>query len=177
MDKQRICSFLNRYAPPVLVILGGLILIINPDSASVLVSKVLGWGLFVVGILWGILQISAHARLSQFLGAAVCILLGLWLVNDPLLLARSIGRIVGLFLIFRGVQMLHGSDSTVEKVLAILTMVFGVILLLVPMATSRLAITLMGITVVIVGVTMLIERIRGGNRLDRGDDSNIIDAL
>ncbi len=178
MDKQRICNFLNRFAPPALVIFGGLILIISPDSASILVSKVLGWGLFAVGILWGALQFSAHARLPQFLGAAVCILLGLWLVKDPLLLARSIGRIVGLFLIFRGVQSLMQACSTLEKVLAVLVAVFGIILLLVPMATSRLAIILMGVTVVIIGVTMLLERIRGGgNRLNRGDDPNIIDAL
>lgn len=177
MEKQRITNLLNRYAPPVLVILGGLILVFNPDSLSVLLSKVLGWGLLVVGIGWGILQISTHAKLTQYLGAAVCILLGLWLVNDPLLLAKSIGRIVGLLLIFRGAHMVTLSDSTLEKVLAVLTILFGAIMLLMPMTTSRLAIILMGLTVVIVGVTMLIEEIRGGGkRLDSGDD-NIIDAL
>lgn len=177
MEKQRVCKFLNRYAPPVLVILGGLILVFNPDSLSVLLSRILGWGLLVVGIGWGILQIIAHAKLSQFLGAAVCILLGLWLVNDPLLLAKSIGRVVGLLLIFRGAHMMTLSDSTLEKVLAILTILFGAIMLLMPMTTSRLAIILMGLTVVIVGITMLIEEIRGGRkRLGSGDD-NIIDAL
>ena len=177
MEKQRVCNFLNRYAPPVLVILGGLILVFNPDSLSVLLSRILGWGLLVVGIGWGILQIIAHAKLSQFLGAAVCILLGLWLVNDPLLLAKSIGRVVGLLLIFRGTHMMTLSDSTLEKVLAILTILFGAIMLLMPMTTSRLAIILMGLTVVIVGITMLIEEIRGGRkRLGSGDD-NIIDAL
>ncbi len=176
MEKQRITNLLNRYAPPVLVILGGLILMMNPDAASVLVSKVLGWGLFLVGVLWGVLQISAHEKLTQLLGAVVCVLLGLWLVNDPLLLARSIGRIVGLLLIFRGVHLLPLASSTLEKVLAILTIVFGGIMLLMPMVTSRLAITLMGLTVVIIGAAMLIERIRGVKRLDSGDD-NIIDAL
>lgn len=177
MDKQRICRFLNTYAPPVLVILVGLILIFSPDSASALVAVVLGWGLLAAGILWLIVSFGSHGTTGQFLGAAVCILLGLWLIRNPLMLARTLGRLVGLLLIFWNVHSLRESVTTQGKVLSVLLVISGVILLLVPMTASRLAFLLLGAVVAIVGVSMLIERIRGGgNRLDSGDD-NIIDAL
>lgn len=178
MDKQRLCQYLNRFAPPVLVILCGLILIFSPDSATALISSVLGWGLFVAGILWGVVLLSAHVTLSQFLGAAVCILLGLWLVNHPLALARSLGRLVGLLVVLRSIQELLRSARRQGKILAALMLVLGVFLILVPMTTTRLAVVALGGVLVLVGAGMLLEAVRDGdNRLDSGDDPNIIDAL
>lgn len=178
MDKQKLCQYVNLYAPPVLVILAGLILIFSPDSASALVSCVLGWGAFLLGIVWGLMLLGAHARLRQFVGAAVCILLGLWLVNDPLALARSLGRLVGLLIIVRSVQELTRSVRVEGKIVSGIMLAMGVFLLLVPMTTSRLAMIPLGIVVVITGVGMLLERLRNkGNWLDSGDDPNIIDAL
>jgi len=178
MDKQRISYYLNQYAPSVLVILCGLILVISPDNATILVSHILGWGLFAVGLVWGVVLLSARARLGQFLGAAVCILLGLWLTNNPLALAKSLGRLVGIFVILRSVQELMGSALKQGKVLAVLMIILGVILVLIPMTASRLAFFLLGGVLVLMGIGMLLEAIRGGNdRLDSGDDTNIIDAL
>lgn len=177
MDKQRLCDYLNRFAPPVLVILCGVILIFSPDSASALISNLLGWGLFIGGIIWGLALLSAHERLSQFLGAAVCILVGLWLCNHPLALAKTIGRLVGLLVTIRSIQELTRSVTIQGKVLSVAVLVLGIFLLLVPMTASRFAIILLGAVVLVVGIGMLLEQIRGGSRLDSGDDSNIIDAL
>lgn len=178
MDKQRLSYYLNHFAPPVLVILCGLILVISPDNATILISHILGWGLFAVGIVWGIVLLSARVRLGQFLGAAVCILLGLWLTNNPLALAKSLGRLVGVFVVLRSIQELMGSSLKQGKVLAVLMVILGVILVLVPMTASRLAFFLLGGVLVLMGAGMLVEAIRDkNNRLDSGDDSNIIDAL
>lgn len=179
MDKQRLYDYLNRFALPVLVIACGVILIFSPDSASALISGVLGWGLFAAGIIWGLVQLSAHARLSRFLGAAVCILAGLWLINHPLALAKTVGVLAGVLLAVRGIQELRNSVSTQGKVLSLAVLVLGIFLLLVPMSASRLVIILLGAVVLVVGVGMLLERLNhnGGNWLDSGDDPNIIDAL
>lgn len=178
MDKQRFLSCWNRFAPPILVILCGLFLLFSPDTASALVSRIFGWVLFAAGVLWGVMMFSAHMGLSRFLGAAVCIVLGLWLVNNPLALARSVGRLVGLFVVFRSIQELMRSASSQGKVLSILSVILGGLLLLVPMTTSRLAFFLLGGILIVMGITMLVERIRDkNNRLDPGDDPNIIDAL
>lgn len=177
MDKQKICSYLNRFAPSALVILCGLVLIFSPDSVAALISQILGWGLFVVGILWGVLLLSTHARLSQFVGVAVCLMLGLWLINSPLALAKSVGRLVGLLVIVRSIQDLIHSEKPQGKVLSILMLILGVALLLLPMTASRLSFILLGAVVVILGLGMLLEQLRSKNRLDSGDDPNIIDAL
>lgn len=178
MDKQRFLLYWNRFAPPVLVILCGAFLLFSPDSASALVSKVFGWCLFGAGVLWGVMLLTSHARLSRFWGAAVCIVLGMWLVNNPLALARSVGRLVGLFVVVRSVQELLHCVNPQGKVLSILAIILGSFLLLVPMTTSRLAFILLGGILILMGITMLVERIRDrGNRLDSGDDPNIIDAL
>lgn len=178
MDKQRISYYLNRFAPSVLVILCGLILVISPDNATVLVSKILGWGLLAAGAVWGVVQLGARARLSQFLGAAVCILLGLWLTNNPLALAKSLGRLVGAFVVIHGIQELAGSALKQGKVVAVIMVILGVLLVLVPMTASRLAFFLLGGVLVLLGIGMLVEAIRDkDNRLDSGDDPNIIDAL
>ena len=52
----------------------------------------------------------------------------------------------------------------------------GSTLVLMPMATSRLVFSLCGIVVLIIGVGMLLDRLKHRKRLPKGD-GNIIDAL
>ncbi len=53
----------------------------------------------------------------------------------------------------------------------------GLILLLLPMTTSRLVFSLCGLVVLGLGIVMLLERLRLRRLLDEGDDPDIIDAL
>ena len=50
-------------------------------------------------------------------------------------------------------------------------------LILLPMTASRLVFSLCGAVVAVIGVVMLVDRIRSRRWLDNGDDPNIIDAL
>ena len=50
MKKQKLAAFLSRYATPAVLIVLGLVLILCPDTASALISKVAGWGLMMAGI-------------------------------------------------------------------------------------------------------------------------------
>ena len=58
----------------------------------------------------------------------------------------------------------------------VILLVAAVLLVLSPMTLSRLVFSVCGLVVLVMGVWMLVNRIREGNYLDKGDD-NIIDAL
>ena len=53
----------------------------------------------------------------------------------------------------------------------------GVVLILLPMTTSRLMFSLCGLVVLIIGIVMLLDRLRDRKRLNEPEDPNIIDAL
>ena len=53
----------------------------------------------------------------------------------------------------------------------------GVALVLLPMTASRLVFSLAGLVVLVVGVVMLLDRLRNRRRLEASSDPNIIDAL
>ena len=53
----------------------------------------------------------------------------------------------------------------------------GVVLVVLPMTVSRWVFSLCGLVMTIVGVVMLLERLKERKFLDDGGDPNIIDAL
>ena len=178
MKKQNIFTFLKLFFAPLLVIALGLILIVNPDSASALISKIIGWIIILTGIGFGISAIgSERGRIPKGIAAVVLAMVGGWLVKNPLALAAWIGRIIGILLIFDGIDdigQLRKQGMTFRMPL-ILTIV-GVILVVMPMTTSRLVFSLCGVVVLLVGVGMLLDRIRDRKRLNASSD-DIIDAL
>ena len=57
----------------ILMIVFGAVLVMNPDSASALVSAILGWGLFVVGVMLVIGgSNSSNTRKLYKLCAGIC---------------------------------------------------------------------------------------------------------
>ena len=54
MKNNRFLDLVYQLASPVAVTLLGLLLIVNPDSASVLIARVVGWVLTVIGIGFGV---------------------------------------------------------------------------------------------------------------------------
>lgn len=178
MKKDEIISIIRLLLAPVLVIVLGLVLIFHPDSASALISKILGWILICIGVGVGISAVFRDsARIFKGIVAVIFAAVGGWLVKNPLALAAWIGRIIGALLIIDGVQDMANLRKVGKGFLMPLTVtVVGAILVLMPMTTSRLVFSLCGIVVLIVGVGMLLERLKGKKRLD-GPKDDIIDAL
>lgn len=178
MKKQEIISLVKLLLAPVLVILLGLILIINPDSATALISKALGTVIILVGVGFGISAVfEKKGRAAKSIAAVVLAITGGWLVNNPLALAAWIGRIIGILLIIDGVQdigELRKCGMTFR--MPLLVTVIGAVLLLVPMTTSRLVFALIGVVVLVVGVAMLLDRLKGKKRLNQPKNPDIIDA-
>ena len=179
MKKQDIFSLVQLFMAPVLVILLGVLLVINPDSASVLISSVLGWVLSGIGVIAGIIALfSDRNRVGKLIGAAGFLLIGSILGSRPLLLASFAGRIIGLLLLADGLaDLVNAHRRGIRGLMPLIVAILGSILLLMPMTASRLVFRLCGLVVLVIGCAMLFDRIRHP-RLNRGkDDPNIIDAL
>ena len=178
MKKQELFSLVYQLASPVLMILLGLILIVSPDSASAMLSRLLGWAVFLTGVGFAVAAIvSRRGTAGKIAGAIICFSLGSFLLANPLLLAAWIGRIIGLLLMLRGGRDFFLSNRQDGKILSLLVAVLGLVLVVLPLTTSRIVFTLCGIVILLLGVANLLEKLREKRYLDDGGDPNIIDAL
>lgn len=178
MKKRDIFSLIYQLASPVLLMVLGLVLFVSPDTASALIARLLGWGLTLVGIAIGIATIlNRKGAVGKGIAAVLCVITGGWLTANPLLLAAGIGRFLGIFVAIRGLRDLFLARSSGHgQPLAMVTTLVGIVLILLPMTTSRLIFSICGIVVLLIGLAMLVDRLKNRRYLDDGD-SNIIDAL
>lgn len=185
MNKNNILSLVKLFAAPVLLILLGLILIVNPDSASALITRVLGWVLILVGAGLAISAAgSPGGRMGKALPALLCILAGLYLVSHPLVLAKWLGRVLGIVLAIQGAGDIADNWKARQgesllcpsMVLAIVTTLAGVVLIVLPMTASQLLFMVCGIVLLVIGAAELLDRLKNRKRLESGKKPNIIDA-
>ena len=179
MKKNCFPDLLVQLASPVAVILLGLVLILCPDTATALISRILGWILTLIGIGVGSFAIidREHA-IRKGITAVAFACVGGWLTANPLVLAAWIGRMLGLFIAFRGIRdLMLCASRGYSRLLALITAAVGVILILLPLTTSRLVFSICGVVVLGLGIGMLVDRLKQMRYLPGGKDSNIIDAL
>lgn len=177
MNKEKIFSLISRLWTPVALTVLGLMLLLNPDSASVLIAKLLGWVLIAFAIGFGIAAITGETgKTGKGITAVVLALVGGWLTKNPLALAAWIGRLVGVLLVIDGLQDIAQARKLGERyLLPLIVTVVGAVLVLLPMTTTRLVFSLCGAVVTVIGIVMLLDRLRGHKKIDSGSD--IIDAL
>ena len=179
MKKQDILSLVQLLLVPVLLILLGLILVVNPDTASVLISKLLGYVLTLCAIGTGLAAIfSRTKRVMKGICAVVLAMVGGWLMMHPLWLTAWVSRFLGmLILVNSGMDLIFALKQNRNVIFHAAAAAVGALLILMPMSASRLVFTLCGVAVLAIGGVMLYDRIRGRRWLHEGDDPNIIDAL
>lgn len=176
MKKQELFAYIRLFLAPVLVILLGLILVINPDSATAFVSKALGTLLILIAVAFGVGAIfEAQGRTVKSIVAVVLAVVGGWLMRNPLALAAWLGRFIGVLLVIDSLQDIaelrrFGKRYLLPLVLAIV----GVVLVVMPLTTSRLVFSAIGVVVLLIGGIMLLDRLKGRPKLKSPDD--IIDA-
>lgn len=177
-QKKKLYMLVEMYSTPVLLILLGLVLVLNPDSAAAMISKVIGWIILLAGVAFG--ASAAISKRSIALKVIVCFALvglGSVLLKRPLALAVSLGRIAGVFLLLRGIQDLREAMQwQSSRLTAVVTMVLGAVLIILPMTTSRLVMIVLGLLALGWGIAVLRERLGLHKRLTPPDESNIIDA-
>lgn len=183
MKKMDIVQLVNTCGGPLLVMVLGAILLIHPDSATVLITKLLGWVLVIcaggcgANALLGP-KMKRSARLFCALGFLWS---GIWLLNHPLVLARLLGRVLGLILLAHGGSGLYDDikakrlQLTLGNVLSAGSAVLGIVLVLLPMTTTRLLFSLVGIVMLALGLGEIYHRLNRREELPAGDP-NIIDG-
>lgn len=179
-------TLVNLAGIPLILIVVGLILIISPDSASALISKVLGWVLVACGVFFGISSfVSLRSKqMSMLLYALICLFIGTWLVHNPLVLAKGIGKFLGIMLGLRGIRGAvdalrvknQGGSYVAGLVLNLLTLAVGLWMMLSPLSPSRILMTVVGVVFVVIGVANLLNVKGEVKALISGEDTNIIDA-
>lgn len=175
MNMSKLSNWFNRFGMPVTMIGFGLILLFSPDTASILISKLVGWLLTAAGIVYGIYAFLSWPvkRIARVISTIILLGIGSVLLARPLLLAENIGRFLAILLAIEGGQCLRSQ----RKLLAILCFIAALILCLSPLTASRLVFSLCGLTVLAMGVFMLLDRLKRREYLDEPEDPNIIDAL
>lgn len=184
--KDKIFYWLRRLGVPVLTVALGVILVFSPDTASVLIAKILGWVLVLVGAGCAAVGLLGHpvSRTSRFIWAAVLALAGLWMLGNPLVLAKMIGRVLGIALMIQGARDIslniryNGGKPEFNRatVLAIATAVIGAVLVVLPLTTSRLVFVIVGVVLIFLGVGEIYDRLKGRPGIGSGDDPDIIDV-
>ena len=186
MKKEDMSAYVRLLAMPVLTVLLGLILLFSPDTASALVGKVLGWVcvLTAVGFGAGSFLGGKNQQNNRIVWAVIFLVGGIWILRDPLMLAKILGRVLGLSMMILGGQKIRqelqyrdgklqfSSGLISGGVLALI----GMVLVVLPLTTSRLVFTVVGVILIGVGVAEGIDRIRGRKLLDEGRDPNVIDV-
>lgn len=179
MKKQELLSMGKLLLVPVLLILLGLILMVNPDAATAVISRVLGYVLIACGIGTGVAAIfSQTGKVSKGIAAVVLAMAGGWLTTHPLWLVAWISRFLGMLIVLNsGMDLYYALKQGRRVVFQAAATAIGAVLILLPMTASRLVFSLCGAVVAIIGVLMLLDRLKGRRFLTDGSDPDIIDAL
>ena len=177
MKRNTFLNLLNDLLVPVMLVGIGLVLLVNPDAATILVTRVLAWILMGVGLLSILYTVMTWpvGRVQGILWALIGLGLGGFLLGNPLFLAKNLSRFLGILLAGEAGASLY--RGTASKTMCLITLGVGVVLVLSPMTASRLMFALCGIVLMAVGGGLIWDRFRY-RKLDSGDDDpNIIDAL
>lgn len=177
MKKQAILPLLRLLAPSLLTGLLGLVLLLSPDTATALFSRLLGWVFLLVAISD---FLSARAGSKQpILRTIVLALIGLWTLMNPLSIAKSLGRILGLTFFIWGsghIRRNRQDKLTPGIVAAGVIALVGIVLFLVPMTVTRLVLNIAGIVIIGISISDGYDRLRGRKRIDGGTNPDIIDV-
>lgn len=171
MKNDKLTAAVKALGVPVALICLGLAMTFRPDSATVLIGKLLGWGLMAVGVylVFKIVKFPED-RLPKLLGALLVWYIAGRLLNHPMNVAAGLARLAGVLLLIKGLQERSGRRA--ER--AWVQIVLGGALFLLPLAASRLVMTAGGAVVLVAGILMLADRLRSKRLLNSWEDSEYV---
>lgn len=180
MKKFDLRNLLRFHGGSVLMVICGGILAVFPDSASLLVSAVLGWLLIALGVTLVIAGVIGGVYIVTLFQGAFLLAGGAWLHRNPLMIASVLGIVLGLVALSQGLRKgrraiqlkMYGSFWIWDAGVAALELLAGLALLLTPLSLSRVVMTLAGIFMVISGGADLLASGKSGG----SGGSRIIDA-
>ncbi len=161
--KENISKNLSRAKwGSIALIVFGLVLLIYPDFGSRTVATIIAWLLMVagtVGLLIGVLSWPMFG-FGALAGSALSLVIGIYILRNPLALASLLGILLGALLTVQGLGALgdtlrlrrNGQFWVLGCVMSGLTLIMGLLLIFSPMTTSRIVMTLVGIIMIVCGV-------------------------
>lgn len=175
MDTKKIEKFLKTFGLPILMVISGLILLVNPDGATALVTKLVGWVLVICGAAKLVVPAVDKRPIlpGDWMINGIMILIGVILLAKPLILANLIGRLLGVVLLAEGIRNLRISGF---GLVTALTIVAGAVLIIMPRTLTNTVLAICGIVLMVIGVVNILGKLNDMKRLEEGSDPNIIDA-
>lgn len=176
MNTNKLKNLFNTFGFPATMILVGIILLVSPDSATALVFQLIGWILVIAGAAKAISMAMnrAASRTGDWIWAAVCIAAGVFLLKNPLILSNLLGGFLGILMVIEGSQDLRTPGK--NRLLAIITVVAGAALVLLPRTLVNTLLNLCGIVLIVVGILNLLDRLHSYKQLEDPEKPAIIDA-
>lgn len=173
MDKRKLKELGKRYGSGAFLILCGAVLILFPDHAVSLVTKLMAWVLVATGVYNVIKLILTRSLSHNPIWTVLYLLVGGYMLSHPMVIADILGGILGLFLVNQGVSDMTCSAHPRAKNLGLLTLIAGIVLVVLPRTLTDTLLGLVGLVLIIVGIINLLGK--SGRSLPKGDP-NIIDA-
>ena len=175
MDTRKIENYVRLFGMDVLMVLGGLILLFNPDGATALVTKLIGGFLVIAGAGSLIRAALRNAPIAAFdwLRHGMAIVMGVLLLANPHVLAKGIGLFFGLLLLIEGIRNLKNGGV---RLLPVLTTAAGVLLVIFPRLLTQTLFWIGGIVLIVIGAVNILGKVNQMKRLEKYSDPNIIDA-
>ena len=186
MKKENIKELVKLYAWPAALTILGFVLLFSPDTAAALIAKIIGWVCIGIGVVVAIAAITgaSYDRVRLAVLAVLCLGVGIFITAFPLVLAETLGRFFGLFLILLGIGNIKKAIQKksidlpyrVSLAVAVLTLGAGVVLVRLPMTLSRIILNICGLVLVVIGIANIVGRYQEQKLLEAGEDRRIIDA-
>lgn len=170
---------IRPWVKPALTCILGLVLIFRPGSLTTTLSAAIGLVIALAGA-WKLVRFffPADGRRRDFwpLAAAIVLLiLGYSIFRNPVSLEKQVVRIIGILLVMQAVRGYVDPMAAHDQVTSTLLVIAGAVLMLMPLAVSRLVVVLCGAVVLAIGIGNMLDVARGGPRSHGGSD-DIIDA-
>ena len=179
-------ALLKSLAGSVLLVALGVLLLLRPDFATATVAAVLGCILIGGGaILIAVAILNWDVTgVPELVFGIVAAAAGIFIVIRPNFLASAFGIIIGLYLGFQAISTLITALKLKESgyvfvptlVLGLVLLALALVLILVPMSLSRLLVRIVGLLMVLSGLSNLVLRSKFFMSLPQRD-SKIVDAL
>lgn len=166
----------ERFGFAVLMVFCGAVLLLFPDSAVALVTKLFAWILIAAGI-YNVIKILVNqgSEAGTWIWTVLYFAVGGYMLSHPMVITDLVSRLLGTFLMIHGFGELRRSVHSSAKVLGGITAAVGFVLVLMPRTLTDTLLGIVGIALIIVGVINFVGKLNRKLHLKSGDDK-IIDA-
>lgn len=175
-------QFLRTQSGSLLMIVCGAVLAVKPDSASMVLSAVLGWIAIAAGVALIVAGFLEGRQIRMIANGVFWLMVGSLIHRHPLIIASMLGVLLGILVLSQGIRTAktagkarrRGNGWIVVTVLAVVQLLVGIRLLFSPLSISRLVLSAAGIVMVICGVCAMVADRREVTKVP--GKSRIIDA-